>query len=82
MSYLNYICNNSYLLSIVLSCLCVSIIYIENKMSEKINSYSYYIKLVVLISISVYCGIYLTNTNMNDIKKAENVNVNIGEPSF
>ena len=51
-------------------------------MSNKINSNIYYIKLLVLITVAVYSGIYLNNTNIVNIKQAENVNVNIGEPSF
>jgi amino acid permease len=82
MTYFNSVCNNNYLLSIILACICVIIVYFENKMSNKINSNIYYIKLLVLITVAVYSGIYLNNTNIVNIKQAENVNVNIGEPSF
>ena len=82
MDYFKQICNNDYLLSLTLSIGTVLVIYIENKINKKVEAYMHYIKLSVLIAIGIYIALYLKSCNIKTIKKAENVNVNIGEPTF
>ena len=82
MNYFNYICQNDYLLSLSISVIVVGVIYLENKLNKKLSNNIYYIKLLVVIACGVYAALYLKSCNIKTIKKAENVNVNIGEPTF
>ena len=76
--YLEKIMNNDILLSIVLSVFCTMIVYFEHKRQKTIYSNINYVKLVLLISISIYLAIYLKNIKIQ-VKESS---IKIGEPDF
>ena len=76
--YLEQIMNNDILLSLFLSSCCTLIVYIDNKRTKTVNNNTNYIKLIVLISISIYLALYLKNIKI-PIKESS---IKIGEPDF
>lgn len=76
--YLANIINNDILLSIVISSICTLVIYLDHKRTNIIYNYTNYIKYIILISISVYIGLYLQKIKI-PIKESS---IKIGEPNF
>lgn len=76
--YLEQITNNDILLSFVLSLCCTLIVYMDNRRTKTLTSNIHYVKLIVLISISIYLALYLKKTKIS-IKESS---IKIGEPDF
>ena len=76
-----YICENNFILSLLIGILCSVVIYIDDRYNNIKKPIVGYIKIVVLVVIGVNGVLYLKNKNTNDIKCNYN-NVKIGELNF
>lgn len=76
-----YICENNFILSLLISIICTTVIYIDDRYNNIKKPIVGYIKIVVLVVIGVNGVLYLKNKHTNDVKCNYN-NVKIGEPNF
>ena len=76
--YVNKILENNILLSGVVGLICCIIFYLENKRTNKKYETISYLKLIILVSLSIYFVLFIKNKKI-PIKES---NVKIGEPDF
>lgn len=76
--YINNILENNILLSGVVAIICTLLFYIENRRSDHKYENMSYLKLVILISVSIFFVLYVKNKKI----PVPDVNVKIGEPNF
>jgi hypothetical protein len=78
---IGYICDNTILLSIIISVICTLLIFIDNKIYKVNKPYISYIRIFIVIMIGVNAMIYLKKMDVKNID-SKYTNVKIGEPDF
>ena len=76
--FINNILEKNILLSGVVAIICTLLFYIENRRSEHKYENMSYLKLLILITVSIFFVLYVKNTKI----KVPDANVEIGEPNF
>lgn len=77
----SYLCENTFLLSFIISVICIIIIAIDDKYNDKLKPYFTYIKLFVIFYIALNGMNYIKNCNKKNADLKYN-NVKLGEPNF
>jgi hypothetical protein len=75
---INKIIENNLLLSGVVAIICTIIFYFENKRAKHKYENTSYIKLIILIALSIFVVLFIKNKKM----PIPECNVKIGEPDF
>ena len=78
---LSYICDNTILLSLIISVICTLLIFIDNKIYKVNKPYISYIRIFIVIMVGVNAMIYLKKMDIKNIN-SKYTNVKIGEPDF
>ena len=78
---LSYICDNTILLSLILSVICTLLIFIDNKIYKVNKPYISYIRIFIVIMVGVNAMIYFKKMDIKNID-SKYTNVKIGEPDF
>ena len=78
---LSYICDNTILLSLIISVICTILIFIYNKIYKVNKPYISYIRIFIVIMVGVNAMIYLKKMDIKNID-SKYTNVKIGEPDF
>lgn len=76
--FINNILEKNILLSGVVAIICTLLFYIENRRSEHKYENMSYLKLLILITVSIFFVLYVKNTKII----VPDANVEIGEPNF
>ena len=78
---ISYICDNTILLSLIISTICTLLIFIDNKIYKVNKPYISYIRIFIVIMFGVNAMIYLKKMDIKNID-SKYTNVKIGEPDF
>ena len=76
-----YLCENSFLLSFLISIICTVLIYSDNRYNKVNKSYISYIKIFIIFMIGLNGMKYIQNMTTKNIDNKYN-NVKMGEPNF
>jgi len=76
--YYNTVIENKYLLSCVIAIICTILFYLENRRTKEKYENTSYLKLIVLIALTILFVLYIKDKKINIPES----NVKIGDPDF